>query len=93
MGTQSTAKTIFLLTSMLGWLAIGGALIYLGPELYYLFSHSDRATLWLSNLMAGGYNPRLGTIICAVLLPIEILGNWFWYTQIEKKIPTLNNFK
>ena len=83
MYTQSKPKTFFLLISMLGWLGIGGALIYLGPELYHLFSHSEQAELWIENLSAGGYNPRLGIIACGILLPLEILGNWYWYTQVE----------
>ena len=31
MGSQSTAKTIFLLASMIGWLIVGAALMYLFP--------------------------------------------------------------
>lgn len=82
---QSTAKTFFLIISMIGWLGVGGALIYLGPELYQLLSHSEQAQQWLENLLAGGYNPRLGLLACGILFPLELIGNWYWYTQVEKK--------
>ncbi|MCM1983992.1 hypothetical protein [Lyngbya confervoides] len=83
MGSQSTAKTLFLLVSMVGWLAIGGGLIYGCPWLYHLMVHSERTTLWMQNLQAGGYHPEPGLMAGAILLPLEMVGNWWWSTQVE----------
>jgi hypothetical protein len=86
MGTQSTAKTIFLLTSMVGWLILGAALIYLFPVIFDSLIHSDRTALWLKTLSKSGYNPFLALEISGVILAIEIAANWIWYRKFEGKV-------
>ncbi len=84
MGAQSTAKTIFLLVSMVGWLIIGGALIYAGPMFYHLWAHSETSTLWITNLNQGGYEPIAALRVAGVLLILEILAYWTWYSRFDK---------
>jgi hypothetical protein len=86
MGTQSTAKTIFLLTSMVGWLILGAALIYLFPMIFDRLIHSDRTALWLKTLSQGGYSPVLALEISGIILAIEIAANWIWYRKFEGKV-------
>jgi hypothetical protein len=50
MGSQSSAKTIFLLSSMVGWMILGAALIYLFPAIADLTIHSERTHTWLTTL-------------------------------------------
>ncbi len=86
MGSQSTAKTIFLLTSMVGWLIVGAALMYLFPFFANLLLPSDRTHLWIENLTRGGYNPMLGIVGGSITLAITVLGNFIWYQQFDGKI-------
>jgi len=60
MGSKSTAKTLFLLASMAGWLVVGAALMYLFPFVADEVVSSDVTHLWLKNLSRSGYNPMLG---------------------------------
>jgi len=86
MGSQSTAKTIFLLASMVVWLLVGAALIYLSPVLADLLVSSDRTHLWMTNLSRGGYNPMLAVIGGGVALAINILVTIIWYQRFEGKV-------
>ena len=86
MGTQSTAKTIFLLVSMVGWLLVGGALMYLSPFLMDLLLPSDRTHLWMANLSRGGYNPTLALVGGSVAFILTVVGNWIWYQRFEGKL-------
>ena len=83
MGTQSTAKTLFLLVSMVGWLLVGAALMYLCPVLLDWFWPSDRTHLWLNNLSKGGYNPQLAWVGGGVALVLTVTGNLVWYQWFE----------
>ncbi|MEO0986553.1 MAG: hypothetical protein AAFY20_13500 [Cyanobacteria bacterium J06639_14] len=85
MGTQSTAKTIFLLTSMVGWLIVGAALMYLAPVLLDQIHPTDRTHLWMENLARGGYNPMLAWIGGGITLFITVLANLVWYQRFEGK--------
>jgi hypothetical protein len=85
MGTQSTAKTIFLLTSMVGWLILGAALIYLFPIVFDILIRSERTALWLKTLSRSGYNPMLGLKVGGIVLMIEVAANWIWYGRFEGK--------
>lgn len=90
-GTQSNAKTVFLLVSMVGWLIIGGALIYAGPWFYHLWAHSETSTLWITNLNEGGYEPVAALRVAGVLLIIETAAYWLWYSKFDqqtKKAPS-----
>lgn len=85
MGSQSTAKTIFLLTSMVGWLIVGAALMYLFPAVADWLVGSDLTHLWMTNLSRGGYDPMLGWIGGGTTLAITVVGNIVWYRQFNDK--------
>ncbi len=85
MGSQSTAKTIFLLVSMVGWLIVGAALMYLTPFLADLFVSSDVTHLWMKNLSRGGYDPNLAWVGGGIALIATVLGNIIWYQRFEGK--------
>ncbi len=84
-GTQSTAKTVFLLASMVGWLLVGAALMYLFPAIADALVGSDLTHLWMANLSRSGYNPALGWIGGGVVLAITTAGNWAWYQYFDGK--------
>lgn len=86
MGTQSTAKTIFLLISMVGWLIVGAALMYLFPWAADLLVSSDLTHLWMKNLSHGGYNPALAWVGGGFALVLTVLGNIVWYQRFDGKI-------
>jgi hypothetical protein len=86
MGSQSSAKTIFLLSAMAGWMLLGAALIYLFPAIANLIIHSDRTHLWIDTLSRSNYRPDLALGVCGVLLAVEIAANWIWYRQFDGKI-------
>jgi hypothetical protein len=86
MGSQSTAKTIFLLASMVGWLIVGAALMYLFPLLADLFVSSDRTHLWMETLSHTGYNPMLAWVGGGITLAIVVLANIVWYQRFDGKI-------
>lgn len=86
MGSQSTAKTIFLLTSMVGWLIVGAALMYLFPFIADGLISSARTHLWMQTLGRSGYNPMLGWVGGGITLIITVAGNFIWYNRFEGKI-------
>ncbi|MBD1915252.1 hypothetical protein H6F55_21020 [Phormidium sp. FACHB-322] len=85
MGTQSTAKTVFLLVSMVGWLLVGAALMYLFPAIADGLMGSDLTHLWMTNLARSGYNPILGWVGGSIVLAVTVTGNWVWYQYFEGK--------
>ncbi|MGD1950031.1 MAG: hypothetical protein ACFB14_10345 [Leptolyngbyaceae cyanobacterium] len=86
MSTQTKGKTVFLLTSMVGWLLSGGALIYLTPFLADTIRPSATTNLWMENLTRGGYNPTLVLMAGSLSLSLTILGNAVWYRYFEGKV-------
>lgn len=86
MGSQSTAKTIFLLTSMVGWLIVGAALMYLSPFMADLVVSSDLTHLWMTNLSRGGYNPMLAWVGGGLALVATTVGNIVWYQRFDGKL-------
>lgn len=86
MGSQSTAKTIFLLASMGGWLIVGAALMYLFPLLADRLVSSDLTHLWMQSLSRSGYNPNLAWVGGGIALAITVLGNIIWHQRFEGKI-------
>lgn len=84
-GTQSTAKTIFILVSMAGWLIVGAAAMYLFPAIADGLVGSDRTHLWMTNLTRGGYNPALGWLSGGIALGLTTTGTWVWYQYFEDK--------
>ena len=87
MGSQSTAKTIFLLVSMVGWLIVGAALMYLFPFLAEQFFPSDRTHVWMETLSRSGYNPMIAWVGGGITLAVTVLGNLIWYQRFEDKKP------
>lgn len=85
MGSQSTAKTIFLLVSMVGWLLVGATCMYLFPAIADWLVGSDRTHLWMANLTHGGYNPALALAGGGSILTLTVLGNFIWYLRFESK--------
>jgi hypothetical protein len=86
MGTQSTAKTVFLLASMVGWLIVGAALMYLSPAILDLVWASDRTHLWMANLARGGYQPTMALMGGGVALVVTIGLNLLWYQRFEGNV-------
>jgi len=86
MGSQSTAKTIFLLTSMVGWLIVGAALMYLFPLMADWLVSSALTHQWMVTLSRSGYNPMLGWLGGGITLVVTVLANLLWYYQFEGKI-------
>jgi hypothetical protein len=84
-GQQSTAKTIFLLVSMAGWLIVGAAMMYLFPAIADALLGNDRTHLWMTNLSRGGYDPRLGWVGGGAALGLTLAGNWVWYQYFDGK--------
>jgi hypothetical protein len=85
MGSQSTAKTIFLLASMVGWLIIGAALMYLTPFVADRVVSSDLTHLYMENLSRGGYNPPLALVGGGAVLVVTVLSNIIWYQRFDHK--------
>jgi hypothetical protein len=86
MGSQSTAKTIFLLASMVGWLIVGAALMYLFPFIADRVVASDLTHLWMKNLSRSGYDPMLAWVGGGIALTVTGLGNIIWHQRFEGKI-------
>lgn len=86
MGSQSTAKTIFLLCSMVGWLLVGAALMYLFPVVADWLIASDQTHQWMETLSRGSYDPKLGWLGGGSVLVITVLGNLIWYRRFEGRI-------
>jgi hypothetical protein len=86
MGSQSLAKTIFLLVSMVGWLIVGAALMYLFPLLSDQLVSSKTTHLWMENLSRNGYNPMLAWVGGGVALVVTSLGSLVWHQRFEGRI-------
>lgn len=86
MGSQSTAKTIFLLASMVGWLIVGAALMYLFPVLADQLVSSDLTHLWMENLSQSGYNPMLAWVGGGTALVVTVVATLIWHQRFEGKI-------
>ncbi|MBF2078801.1 MAG: hypothetical protein IGR76_09850 [Synechococcales cyanobacterium T60_A2020_003] len=86
MGTQSTAKTIFILVSMVGWLIVGASLMYLFPAVADQIVASDRTHLWMQTLTRGGYDPMLAWVGGGIAFTLTVLGNVVWYQRFDGKL-------
>ncbi|MEX0270792.1 hypothetical protein AB3R30_16740 [Leptolyngbyaceae cyanobacterium UHCC 1019] len=86
MGSQSTAKTIFLLVSMVGWLIVGAALMYLFPWIADRLVASDLTHVWLKTLSRSGYNPMLAWVGGGIALAATVVANIIWHQRFEGKI-------
>jgi hypothetical protein len=86
MGSQSTAKTIFLLASMVGWLIVGASLMYLFPLLADWLVSSERTHVWMETLSRSGYNPMLAWVGGGITLTITVVASIIWQQRFEGKI-------
>jgi hypothetical protein len=86
---QSTAKTIFLLASAVGWLIVGASLIYLMPVAANTFRPSELTDTWMATLGRSGYNPMLAVVGGGSALVLTTIGNVVWY----QKFDALNSHK
>ncbi|MBD2461402.1 hypothetical protein H6G89_10115 [Oscillatoria sp. FACHB-1407] len=86
MGSQSTAKTIFLLASMVGWLIVGASLMYLFPLIADWVVSSELTHRWMVNLSRGGYDPMLAWVGGGITLVITTVANLVWFQRFEGKI-------
>jgi class 3 adenylate cyclase len=68
---MNTGKSAFLLVSMVPWLLVGGALIYLSPQMADAIMHSEMTATWLKTLNRSGYYPNLAI---GVALGMSIVG-------------------
>ena len=83
MGSQSKAKTLFLLTSMVGWLIVGASLMYLFPQLADWLISSTLTHTWMATLHQGGYNPMLAWVGGSIALAATVGWNIVWYQRYE----------
>lgn len=83
---QSTAKTLFLLSSAVGWLIVGASLIYLVPFALNLFRPSETTGTWIGTLARSGYDPMLAISGGGIALTLTTLGNWIWHQKFEGKV-------
>ncbi len=86
MGSQSTVKTIFLLASMVGWLMVGAALIYLAPFMADRVVASDLTHTWMQTLSRGGYHPLMALFVGSMALAITGSAHIIWQRRFEGKI-------
>lgn len=85
MGSQSTAKTVFLLVSMVGWLIVGAALMYLFPLIADRVVASELTHTWMQTLGQSGYDPKLAYVGGGGILLLTVVGNIAWYQWFEGK--------
>ena len=83
---QSTAKTIFLLASAVGWLIVGASLIYLVPAAIDVLKPSPTSSVWMETLGRSGYNPQLAIAGGGAALILTVAGNALWYQKFEGKL-------
>lgn len=86
MGTQSTAKTLFLLVSMVGWLIVGAALMYVFPAIADRLVHNELTHTWMTNLSRGGYRPTTGLMGGSIALLLTVALNVVWYQRFEERL-------
>lgn len=80
------AKTIFLLSSAVGWLIVGASLIYLVPAAIDLICPSPTSAVWMGTLGRSDYNPQLAIVAGSVAFVVTVAGNALWYYKFEGKI-------
>lgn len=80
---QSTAKTLFLLASMVCWLIVGASLIYLVPAAMDAFRPSPTTGIWMETLGRGGYSPQLAIRGGGIAFVLAVIGNVLWYQTAD----------
>lgn len=75
---KSNGKSIYLVASLMGWILVGGALIYLAPVLANRLFHSDTTEIWMETLTRGGYNPMISIVGGGLSFVATITGHIIW---------------
>lgn len=75
---KPNGKSIYLVASLVGWMLVGGALIYLAPVLANRLFHSDTTEIWMETLTRGGYNPMISVVGGGIALVATITGHVIW---------------
>lgn len=75
-------KSIYLVASLVGWMLVGGALIYLAPVLANRLFHSDTTEIWMETLTRGGYNPMISIVGGGIALVATIIGHIIWSPKL-----------
>ncbi|NEQ97974.1 MAG: hypothetical protein F6K30_14855 [Cyanothece sp. SIO2G6] len=63
---------------MVGWLLVGGALIYLAPVMANRFFHSDTTEVWMATLSRSGYNPMVAIAGGSIIFVITVIAQIIW---------------
>ena len=77
--SRPPATSVRLLVSLVPWALVGGALIYLSPEIANLILRSDLTATWMQTLSRSGYYPKeaaiVGGISAVVGIVLTLQGN------------------
>lgn len=77
-GGKPDGKSIYLVASLVGWMLVGGAMIYLAPVFANRLFHSDTTEIWMETLTRGGYNPMISVVGGGIALVATITGHVIW---------------
>lgn len=86
MGNPLMTKNFFLIASMVGWLIVGAALMYLFPAIADLIVSSELTHTWMKTLSQSDYNPALALIIGILVLGATVTCNILWLRRSTSKI-------
>ena len=65
--------SIRLIVSLLPWVIVGGALIYLSPVIAHLVLRDELTATWLKTLSRSGYYPREASIVAGISTIVGIV--------------------
>ncbi|MEM9219901.1 MAG: hypothetical protein AAGD25_36935 [Cyanobacteria bacterium P01_F01_bin.150] len=73
-----SGKSLYLVASLIGWMLVGGALIYLAPVLANRLFHSATTEVWMETLVKSGYNPMISVVGGGIALVVTVTGQLIW---------------
>ena len=71
--SRPPATSARLLISLVPWTLVGGALIYLSPEIANLILRSDLTATWMQTLSRSGYYPKEAAIVGGISTVVGII--------------------
>ena len=71
--SRPPATSVRLLVSLVPWALVGGALIYLSPEIANLILRSDLTATWMQTLSRSGYYPKEAAIVGGISTIVGIV--------------------
>ena len=71
--SRPPATSARLLISLVPWTLVGGALIYLSPEIANLILHSDLTATWMKTLSRSGYYSKEAAIVGGISTVVGII--------------------